>query len=444
MVKYYLRYMITLVLFFISSHFFAQGVFSTVTSNKSEVYVGEPVAITVSVYTPTWFTQGVDIGNLTVNGAFTVYFRSVSTSRKINGQTYAGIQFIYNVFPFEEQDIVIPALNFEVESPNVGDYKGIRRKVQSKEKVIKIKPTPPDIDRDQWFVTGGMTVRENWNGNLNAVKVGDVLERTITRNTRNTVAELIPPIIWDSIPSVSSYPIRPNVNTNKTRTDISAIRTDGVKYLFEEEGDIILADMEFSWWNPYQKKYLKRTIKGRTISVKPNPDLGILRTIKDSLEVKQALINTEEDEKEAKTYFGLSLKQLLALLVVLGIVLSILIRYLLKARKAYIRKRKEYRASETYAFRRFLSTVSSNKSHLILPTLYRWISHIQLEEPTLKAFAAKAQYAPLNTEIDRLEKQLNEQPGKLIDVNKTIWRKARKSFLNAKKKPRENRFWVNP
>ncbi len=426
-----------------SSHFFAQGIFSTVTSNKSQVYVGEPVAITVSVYTPTWFTQGVDIGNLTVNGAFTVYFRSISTSRKIKGQTYAGIQFIYNVFPFEEQDIVIPALSFEVESPALGGYKGIRRKVQSKEKVIKIKPTPPDIDRDQWFVTGGMTVRENWNGNLNAVKVGDVLERTITRNTSNTIAELIPPILWDSIPSVSSYPMRPKVNTNKTRTAISAIRTDGVKYLFEEEGDIVLADMEFSWWNPYQKRYLKRTIKGRTISVQPNPDLGILKTIKDSLAVKQELIKVEKTEKEAKTYFGLSLKELLALLVVLVIVAYFLIKYVLKVRKFLIQKRAAYRASETYAFRRFLSTVSSKKSQLILPNLYLWISHIQLGEPTLKAFAAKAKYAPLNTEIDRLELQLNNQP-KHLDLDKTIWRKARKYFLNAKRKPRENGFWVNP
>jgi hypothetical protein len=442
MVKRYLRYMITLVLFFMSSHFFAQGVFSTVTSNKSEVYVGEPVAITVSVYTPTWFTQGVDIGNLTVNGAFTVYFRSVSSSRKIKGQTYASIQFIYNVFPFEEQDIVIPALSFDVESPALGSSKGIRRKVQSKEKVIKIKPTPPEIDRDQWFVTGGMTVRENWNGNLNDVKVGDVLERRITRNTRNTVAELIPPIIWDSIPSVSSYPIRPKVNTNKTRTDISAIRTDGVKYLFEEEGDIVLPDMEFSWWNPYQKKYLKRTIKGRTISVKPNPDLGILRTIKDSLEVKQELIKAEETEKEAKTYFGLSLKELLALFVVVSIVIYLFIRYLLKARKVFIRKRKEYRASETYAFKRFLSSVSSEKFHLILPNLYRWISHIQPGEPTLRAFAAKAKYTPLNTEIERLEKQLNDRPG--IAIDQTIWRKARKSFLRYRKKPQKLNSWINP
>ena len=436
--------MITLVLFFTSSHFFAQGVFSTVTSNKSEVYVGEPVAITVSVYTPTWFTQGVDIGNLTVNGAFTVYFRSVSTSRKINGQTYAGIQFIYNVFPFEEQDIVIPALNFEVESPNVGDYKGIRRKVQSKEKVIKIKPTPPDIDRDQWFVTGGMTVRENWNGNPNTVKVGDVLERTITRNTRNTVAELIPPIIWDSIPSVSSYPIRPNVNTNKTRTDISAIRTDGVKYLFEEEGDIILPDMEFSWWNPYQKKYLKRTIKGRTISVKPNPDLGILRTIKDSLEVKQALINTEEDEKEAKTYFGLSLKELLALLVVLGIVLSILIRYMLKARKAFIQKRKEYRASETYAFKRFLSDSNSEDPGKAIPALYHWIGHLNLNEPTLRELAFASENEALLSEIETIEAVLKDKNVNRLSINKKLWRQSRDKLIKVQKEAPPGREWINP
>lgn len=444
MVKRYLRYMITLVLFFISSHFFAQGVFSTVTSNKSQVYVGEPVAITVSVYTPTWFTKGVDIGNLTVNGAFTVYFRSVSTSRKIKGQTYAGIQFIYNVFPFEEQDIVIPALNFEVESPNVGDYKGIRRKIQSKEKVIKIKPTPPEIDRDQWFVTGGMTVRENWKGNLKAVKVGDVIERTITRYTRNTVAELIPPILWDSILSVSEYPIRPEVTTNKTRTDISAIRTDGVKYLFEEEGEIVLADMEFSWWNPYQKKYLKRTIKGRTIRVKPNPDLGILRTIKDSLEVKQELINTEEEKKEAKTYFGLSLKEFLALLVVVSIVIYLFIRYLLKARKAFIRKWGAYRASESYAFKRFLSDSNSEDPGKAIPALYHWIGHLNLTEPTLRELAFASENEALLSEIETIEAVLKDKNVNRLSINKKLWRQTRDKLIKVQKEAPPGREWINP
>jgi hypothetical protein len=436
--------MTTLVLFLISNQIFAQGVFSTISSNKSQVYVGEPVAITISVYTPTWFTQGVDIGNLTVNGAFTVYFRSVSTSRKIKGQTYAGIQFIYNVFPFEEQDIVIPALNFEVESPAIGDYKGIRRKVKSKEKVIKIKPTPADIDRDQWFVTGGMTVRENWKGNLKNVKVGDVLERSITRYTRNTVAELIPPIIWDSIPSVSMYSVRPNVNTNKTRTDISATRTDGVKYLFEEEGDIVLDDMEFSWWNPYQKKYLKRTIKGRTIKVQPNPDLGILKTIKDSLEVKQEVLIEEETEKVATTYFGLSLKQFLALLVVLGFVIYLFIRLSLKVRKILIRKWAAYRASEAYAFQKFLSDANSGNLNTTITALYHWISHLDLIEPTLRELASASKNEAFLSEIEAIEAALKDENISRVSINRKLWRQTRYNLMKIQKEAPLSHEWINP
>ena len=55
--------------------------------NKSTVYVGEPVEVSVSVYSSTWFTKGVNPGNIKVNDAFTVYFRSLSNSKQINGQT---------------------------------------------------------------------------------------------------------------------------------------------------------------------------------------------------------------------------------------------------------------------------------------------------------------------------------------------------------------------
>src|SRR6056300_1487870 len=88
----------------------SQVVFSEVTVNKSSVYVGEPIELNIGIYTSTWFTKGVDIGNIKVNGAYSVNFRSLSTSRKIKGKNYAGVQFIYNVFPFENQDIVIPSL----------------------------------------------------------------------------------------------------------------------------------------------------------------------------------------------------------------------------------------------------------------------------------------------------------------------------------------------
>jgi hypothetical protein len=59
-----------------------------------------------------------------------------------------------------------------------------------------------------------MTVKESWSGDKTRVKVGDVLERSISREVSGTVSELIPPINWDSLPGVSLYPTRSEARKN--------------------------------------------------------------------------------------------------------------------------------------------------------------------------------------------------------------------------------------
>ncbi len=86
---------------FISQSGNAQKLWSEVELNRSSVYVGQPIQVTVKVYTSTWFTEGVNPGNVKVNGAFTVYFRSVSVSKKEAGKTIAGVEMIFNVLIIE-------------------------------------------------------------------------------------------------------------------------------------------------------------------------------------------------------------------------------------------------------------------------------------------------------------------------------------------------------
>jgi hypothetical protein len=138
MVSGRLKYGLLLLMLLLVHSIFAQHLTSSVSVNTSRVYVGEPVEVTVSVFTSTWFTAGVDIQNIKVNGAFTVPFRSLSTSKTIKGKTYAGVQFFYNVFPYSEEDIEFPALTIEVETPDDGGYKGVKRKVKTKAKTIKV------------------------------------------------------------------------------------------------------------------------------------------------------------------------------------------------------------------------------------------------------------------------------------------------------------------
>ena len=109
------RYIVSIILWLFSVlSVQAQKLWSQVQLNRSSTYVGQPVEVSIFVYTSTWFTSGIDPGNIKVDGAFTTYFRPVSVSLQQGRTTYPGVQLIYHVFPFDEKDIVFPSLTLEV------------------------------------------------------------------------------------------------------------------------------------------------------------------------------------------------------------------------------------------------------------------------------------------------------------------------------------------
>ena len=384
-----------MLLLMISFHGISQGhLYSEVTLNKSDVYVGEPVEVSIGIYTTTWFTKGVNFGNIKVNGAFTVYFRSVSSTKQVNGKNYAGVVAIYNVFPYGNSDLEFPSLEFTVETPDEGDSKGVKRVVKTRARNISVKSAPNIYERDQWLVSSSLSVNESWQGDLENVKVGNVIQRTIYRKAYGTVSELIPPVKWDSVQGVSMYPTRAEINSEKSKTSISASRTEGVRYLFEQEGTVILPEIQLTWWNPRQNKLFKRTLKEKTIHVMPNPDLGMLESVKDSLNVSnQAMTEATSDQDEFKV-LGLSLKDFLSYLaLILGgfFLLYRFLKWLLIEKgllEQFKKKRKESLESEQHYFKIFLKNVRNRNKKEAINSLYLWIDHLHLKEPSLDYFVS--------------------------------------------------------
>ncbi|MCA0930874.1 hypothetical protein LCM02_00335 [Lutimonas saemankumensis] len=446
---------ICILLFFVSVYMYGQSrVFSEIKVNKNSAYVGEPIQVSVGIYTSTWFTSGVNFGNIKVNGAFTVYFRSVSVNKQVNGKNYAGVEAIYNVFPYDDKDLVFPSLELIVETPNEGDYKGIKRKVITKEREIDVKDIPKGFDKDNWLVSSNVYVNETWQGNLTSVKVGDVVEREILRKASGTVAELIPPIVWDSINNVSLYPTRPAINTNKSKTAISSSRSEGVRYLFEKEGTVILPEITVTWWNSRQQKLYKKTIPGKTIEVLPNPDLGMLDSVRDSLLIASPALEDDKIDKSEEKIFGLTLKEFLTLLSVGVLVLLILYRilkWLLVSKGLLARiknKREAYLKSEKYYFQLFLKQVGKKDNKSSLNALYKWIDHLELKEPTLVFFAHQYGSREFRSALDLTDGDKNA----IILNNLHGIKEARKNYLkglvdnSAKQKIQgKNPFqWINP
>lgn len=448
MVSFTKKHIIILLLLFQAAIGFAQNnVISEVSINRKSVYVGQPVEVSVGIFTPTWFTKGVNFGNIKVNGAFTVYFRSVSTSKNINGKNYAGVVAIYNVFPYDDEDLVFPSLEMVVETPDEGGFKGIKRRVKTKSRNIDVKAVPNGYNKNNWLVANKVSVNESWQGDLKTVKVGDVVQRSVYRKVYGTVSELIPPVSWDSIQGVSMYPTRSSINTEKTKTAISATRTEGVRYLFEKEGTITLPEITITWWNPNQNKLLKRTLKEKTIDVLPNPDLGMLETVKDSLQIDNQEISEASSEEELKI-FGLSLKDFFMYLIIILICTYLIYKFLkwLLINKGLLAKWKQHRlealASEQHFFKIFLKQVSNKNKKEAVNALYLWIDRLHLKEPTLTYFASKYGNEPFISSIRQTS--LDKPFDAILHVNDI--KKARQKYLKSINQISITKSgdWINP
>lgn len=422
-----LSILFVLPLILAAEHLNAQGLWTNVSVNKSSVYVGEPVQVTISVYTETWFTRGIDIGNINVSGAFCSYFRPVSTSVKRDGKECPGVQLIYNVFPYVENDIIFPSLEIEVETPKVGDYKGVKHIVKSPQRRIQVKPIPSDMKSSDWLVASNLIVSERWSGSLRNVKVGDVLSRSVVRKASGTVAELIPPSVWDSLTDVSTYPGKSSINTFKTKTSISSQREESVSYLFEKEGTVVIPERIYTWYNPVSKKLYKRTLKAETVEVKANSDLGMLSSIRDSLQMQQQEIEVVETSAKPLLILGLSPRNFaLALISVLVLCYFLLktIKHLLRSVKS---RREAYLHSEAYYFDKLKGAIRRKREAEIVNALYRWIDELQLDEPTFKF---------LQVLVNDVETDIS---GLTVDKLKSI----RMKHLRQSKEVRKNR-WIAP
>ena len=405
------------------------GLFAEVTTDKTSAYVGEPIELSVFIYTPTWFTKGVDPGNIKVNGAFTIYFRSVSQTKIINGSTFAGVQMIYNVFPYDDDDLIIPEIEINVETPDKDGYIGIRRVVKTKEKKISIKHIPKSYNSDQWLVADNLTVTENWTGDINIIKVGDVIERRISISVAGTVSELIPPIIWDTITGVSYYPSRANVKSNKTKTSINAERNESMRYLFEKEGEVIIPEIVFTWWNPTSNKLFKRSLKAVKFDVQPNPNLGILESIKDSLQLVNETNTNDENENKEIRILGFSIWEFVIGLIILLILAFITLKIISLITVWKKKKNQLYIVSEKYYFDLFIEEAKKGNSKSIINSLYLWLHRVNINPYTIRSFYTLYGAKELLPDIEKIETFIANNEHEVISLDISEWKKSRSRYL---------------
>jgi hypothetical protein len=339
--------------------------------DRNSVYAQQPFKVTITVLTATWYTAPLEFDNLQIPNAFILPFdRTQPGMFDINKKQYAGLQFYFIVFPYKPGHFTLPAINIVATTPAVGDYKGKKVNVKSQPLSYVVKPVPKNFTADYWFVAKNVSITQTWNKPLRNLKIGDVLEATLTIDAKGTLPQFIPDLKTDSLDWAGVYPEQATLADTRDEYDANGTRTQSVTYLLEKEGDFTFPAPTIEWLNPNNSRVYKRSAPAVKIHVSANPNLGILKTLKDSLSAKQPVKATANVKHGPYLIYGIPWYYFALYAIAALWLLSFIIRLIIRAVRVVNRKYQSYLLSERYWFRKFSS--SSSSAHVLLKNLYAW------------------------------------------------------------------------
>ena len=429
------------------------SIWATARFNKEHVMVGEPLVVTVTVYTSTWFTQPPVFSEIQVRGAVMTKLetRTGAKTVTIGRKQYPAIEQRFVIYPNVVGENTLPAIEVVTTSPPEGGYKGIERTVSTKARTFEVLPPPEGVDTSNWLSAYDLSLTDTWNRPLEDLKAGDILERRITIKAQGALAAFIPPILPENPEFGTIYPQQAILGNRQGNTLFNGTRTEILTYLLEEDGSFTIPSIEFQWFNLRSRSLAVEFLEARTITIAPNPDLEFIlsrqRELQEEL-AKETEIATEETE-EPFEFMGLNWWQLcLVLLAAIGLI-SVLIRWIGKLRISQQQAKKARRSSEPYLFKQFESLSKADDARASIQALVKWYDSYRTGKygPSLYEFALTTEQSELLEQLLKLgekaykDEQLEQSNEQIRSLCKAL--SASRNKLKQQREQVDKASWIN-
>ena len=376
-------------------------IWATATFNKSEVMLGEPLVVTVTVYTSTWFSDPPIFEEIQVKGSLMAKLeqRNSATSVTIGRKQYPAIKQRFVIYPNVLGVNTLPEFKVITNCPPEGGYKGVKREIYSNERTFKVLNPPEGIDPKSYLASYNVTLNDQWNSNFKNLKAGDVLERRITISASGSLAAAIPPLAFDSVQFGSIYIKSPVLVNRQNRNSFSGQRTEIINYLLEKDGAFKIPSMRVNWFNLKRKSMDSSSLDSLELSIAANPDLSFI--LSRQKELQKELTESNIQPEEAKNPFelwGLNWWQLLLVLLLVLVSLRMLINWIKTINLNRRAKKNKHLESEDYYFQLLKGSVQNGSNEEIIRNFYSWYDRyrhqkfgpqlselvLELNNPTLK------------------------------------------------------------
>jgi very-short-patch-repair endonuclease len=419
---------------------------------SGETWVGQAVSLNVEVIVPSWFTGAPKFPELEVPNAVTLSPEAaVNFVVQSAGKTFSAQGQRYLIFPQVRGKYTVPSAKVEV-SYAMPDGKPSSPKLLTSAPVQFEARMPPGAEGAKYFLTTDrFQIRQTLDRNLEGLKVGDALTRTVEMTAEATVGISLPPLTFEAPEGVRLYPGTPGVSEKAERGKIEATRTESATYVLEKEGHYTISEIVITWWNPQTKGMNKARLPAMDLNVRENPVYNA-ETFESSREPEEK--PSEEPGRTVKERFK-TLLHWAGLLLVLFL-LFLVLRRLLVAKgfsvKSYLTEKKRRKAdAEKAYFGQFRKACSSNDPRASLRELMSWLDRTNTRPValTLDQFARESGMPELVQAEETLNSLLFARPAKTgpIELQKTwsgksfygVVAQARKAQFRRNKRPKRSK-----
>ncbi len=241
-----------------------EDLFIEVEATPKNPYIQSQVFYTLRLYTK------VDISQARLNEpelADAVIERLGEDSNyntQVNGVNYSVTERKYAFFPQKSGKLTIKplVLTAEVLTGNRPGFNGFfnsqmskTKRVESKAITLDVKPVPASFTGQHWLSAEQLVLKQEWSGDIQQMKVGEPLTRTLTLLAKGTTVGQLPELnTTNTNDQLKAYPDQPVLQEQKKVDGLLAFREEKIALIPSKAGSYTLPAIEIPWFNTKSQK----------------------------------------------------------------------------------------------------------------------------------------------------------------------------------------------
>ncbi|PCI76248.1 MAG: hypothetical protein COB20_11170 [SAR86 cluster bacterium] len=265
-------------------------------TNKESVYVQEQLLFTVRLYYTINGIRNPQFTELEMENSVIQLIGSPNQYEKlIDGERYGVYEKRYVIFPQRSGPLEVPDILFRGEVTD-GSSNFVFRNLNTRRVTAFIEGITIDVmerpavvqNDDFWLPVSNLTLEESWSTDINNLKVGDSVVRTVTMTADGLDGAVLPPFSGTEIEGLNLYPDPPEIGRTFIEGAIVGTRIETTTMVPIDSGNVVIPEISVPWWN-IETDQLEATVIPATRLV--------IATVTGAIPAEQTVASTENLEE---------------------------------------------------------------------------------------------------------------------------------------------------